>query len=163
MISLASVAGFCAGWNTLYSNSSVVSTTVTTVHILSLLFAGGLAIATDRTTLRATDDDLPRVARELAAVHRPVLGALSVLFLSGVLLAAADVETFLVSPLFWIKLGLVALLLINGAALAVAESRYSRMPALGSVQWRRLRGHAWSSIALWVATTIAGTILVNAA
>jgi hypothetical protein len=30
------------------------------------------------------------------------------LFASGVLLAAADLETFATSPVFWVKLGLVA-------------------------------------------------------
>jgi len=40
---------------------------------------------------------------------------------TGVLLAAADVETFLPSVIFWVKLGLVALLVINGGVLTLTE------------------------------------------
>lgn len=157
------IADLCAGWNALYSDSTVVSTIVTTVHVLGLLAAGGLAIAADRMTLRATAADASRVAAELHSVHRPVLFALGALFVSGAALAAADVETFLVSPLFWIKMGLVTLLLLNGLGLAQAEARWRRSPEPQPIPWRRLRTHAWASLALWGATTVAGTVLVSAA
>jgi len=163
MPSIARIAELFAGWNALYSDSTLVSTTVTTVHVLALLTAGGLAIAADRMTLRANAADAARAAQEVRSVHRPVLIALAVLFVSGVALAAADVETFLVSPLFWVKMGLVTLLLVNGLGLARAETRFRRSPEAQPVHWRRLRTHAWASLVLWGATTIAGTVLVNAA
>lgn len=163
MPSIADLAALSAGWSALYADSTLVSTTVTTIHLLALLGAGGLAIAADRLTLRATVSDAPRIAQELRAVHRPVLVALAILFVSGLALAAADLETFLVSPVFWAKLGLVALLLANGGGLARAESRVRASSTVPAALWRRLRMHAWASLSLWVLVTIAGTVLVNAA
>lgn len=163
MPSVADIAGVFAGWNSLYSNSKVVATAVTTVHLLGLLVAGGLAIAADRMTLRVSRADAPRIAHEIRDAHRPVLIALALVFVSGIGLATADVETFLVSPFFWVKLGLVALLLLNGLGLARTESRVREGQELAPATWGRLRFHAWASLALWVATTIAGTVLVNAA
>ena len=49
---------------------------------------------------------------------------------------AADLETFLYSRVFWIKMGLIALLLVNGAVLTSAERRASRGDADA---WGRLR------------------------
>jgi hypothetical protein len=90
------------------------------------------------------------------------------LFASGVLLAAADLETFATSPVFWVKLGLVALLLVNGFVLERTESRLRGLSArevvpAGRVEssWRRLRKSAVLSFVLWTATLVAGTLLVN--
>lgn len=156
-----------APWKDLYGNSPVVSTAVTTVHVVALLFGGGFALAADRSTLRALrgdGDDRQRHLGELHAVHRPVLIALTLLFISGVALALADLETFLGSPTFWIKLSLVALLLINGAVLARTEARLLDADAprdAAAPLWRRLRASTFASIALWTLTTIAGTALVG--
>lgn len=88
--------------------------------LVALLFGGGLAVAADRSTVRVgrrgTADQATPLA-ELRAVHKPVLLALVALFASGVLLTAADLETFVSSPAFWVKLGLVTLLLLNGMVL----------------------------------------------
>ena len=73
---------------------------MTGVHLVGLLFGGGLAIAADRSTLRAlkrAPADRTAALAELHAVHRPVLIALAVTFASGIALAAADVDTFLKS------------------------------------------------------------------
>jgi hypothetical protein len=161
MPTLETLARLTAPWNHLYSNSKFVSTTVTTVHVVALLVAGGLAIAADRATLRADAEDAHRVARDIGTAHRPVLIALAILFVSGTLLAAADVETFATSPVFWVKLGLVALLLANGAGVVRAERAWER--ANSPINWVRMRRHAIVSLALWLATTVAGTVLVNAA
>lgn len=156
-----------APWKDLYGNSPVVSTTVTTLHVVALLFGGGFALAADRSTLRAlrgNGEDRQRQLAELHAVHRPVLIALTVLFVSGVALALADLETFLGSPTFWIKLSLVALLLANGAVLARSEARLLRADAPRDTTaplWRRLRASTFASITLWTLTTIAGTALVG--
>ena len=164
---IASLAGALAPWQSLYADSRVVSTLVTATHVITLLVGGGLAIAADRMTLRA----LKRPAservfhmQELGAVHRPILWALVLLFVSGVALAAADVQTFAGSWVFWVKLGLVALLLVNGAVLYWTETRIARadgaqQPAL----WRRLGLTARLSLGLWLLTAVAGTLLTSAA
>jgi uncharacterized membrane protein YhaH (DUF805 family) len=93
---------------------------------------------------------------------------LAALFGSGVLLAAADVETFAASPAFWVKLALVALLVVNGAVLALTERRLrAEGIAAGRLSedrplWRRLRVSTFCSIALWTATAVAGTVLISA-
>ena len=45
------------------------------------------------------------------------------------LLTAADLETFATSPVFWVKLGLVTLLLANGLVLERTESRLRGLSA----------------------------------
>ena len=42
-----------APWQSLYSDSKIIAATVNAVHLTGLLFSGGLAVAADRTTLRA--------------------------------------------------------------------------------------------------------------
>src|SRR5512141_1061505 len=161
-----------APWEAAYGDSKLVSTSVTTVHILALVFGAGLALAADRATLRHTrsnGDAEFRVLTEIGATHRPVLIALALMFASGAALAAADVKTFAESPVFWVKLGLVALLLVNGAVLERTEAALKKGVALEALpqnrsnrMWRRLRRSAVFSIALWTATIVAGTVLVNA-
>src|SRR3954452_1232555 len=156
-------------WQSLYGDSKTVAAVVNAVHLTGLLFGGGLAVAADRSTLRALKGeraDRVRALTELDAVHRPVLLALAVLFVSGVALAGADVETFAASPIFWLKLGVVALLLLNGAVLARTEQALRRMepghPGRARL-WRRLRVATYLSVGLWTGTVVVGTVLVNAA
>ncbi len=158
-----------APWQSLYGDSKTVAAVVNAVHLVGLLFGGGLAVAADRTTLRALKGertDRVRALEELGAVHRPVLLALGVLFVSGVALAGADVETFAASPIFWLKLGVVALLLLNGAVLARTEHELRHLPTgePGRARlWRRLRVATYLSVGLWTGTVVIGTVLVNAA
>ncbi len=166
MSGLTGLADLLKPWNDAFSHSTAISTTVTTVHIIALLYAGGLAIAADRTTLRAlnaTTDARARQLEELAAVHRPVLIALTLLFASGVLLFTSDIETFAVSPVFWVKMSLLVLLLINGAVLQRTESqlRGGTAPDAASPLWRRLRTSSYASLALWTTIAIAGVVLAN--
>jgi hypothetical protein len=156
-------------WQSLYSDSTLVSATVTTAHIVTLLVAGGLAISADRAALRALRQPAAERwfhLRELGAVHRPVLVALTLLFVSGILLAAADVETFAGSVLFWLKMGLVALLLANGVLLQRAESKLvaastADVEPTDERLWRRLASHARASMTLWLLIAVAGTVLTN--
>src|SRR5689334_18722953 len=46
------IAQLLRPWKDLYDDSVVLSTSVTTAHVLSLVVGGGFAIAADRTTLR---------------------------------------------------------------------------------------------------------------
>ena len=177
MTVLHAIAQVLEPWKTAYSDSSTLSSIVTSVHLGALMFGGGLAVAADRATLRLGRGDVEARARqlgELHATHGPVLWALALLFASGVALAAADIEAFAASPAFWVKLGLVALLLANGAVLARTERalrrRYAGVPdpaardeVASERLWRRLRRTAALSMLLWTATLVAGAVLVNAA
>ncbi|MFI5227557.1 MAG: hypothetical protein ACHQWU_00725 [Gemmatimonadales bacterium] len=161
MISLDQIAQWLDPWNHLFAHSKMVAGTVTGAHIISLMF-GGLAIAADRTTLRVDRFDSAARAtqlREVRAVHAPVIAALVVLLVSGVLLAASDVETFLPSIWFWLKITLVVLLLINGGVLTAAERKLGA--ELTDAGWSRLRTLAWTSITLWTATAVVGIVLSN--
>jgi hypothetical protein len=158
-------------WRTLYANSTAISTSVASAHLFALLIGGGLAIAADRSTLRALRQgrnpwEREHQLSELCYLHRPVLFGLSVVMLTGLLLAAADIETFAVSPVFWAKMVLVLLLVINGTMLARAERRLvaalkvkEEPPA---IMWIRLRKATWASLILWVLTAAAGSLLTAA-
>ena len=162
MVSLDQIAQWLDPWNHLFSHSKWVAGTVTGTHIIFLMFGGGLAIAADRTTLRidrtnsaARDEQV----REIRAVHLPVLVSLVMLLASGVLLGASDVNTFLPSVWFWIKIALVLLLLINGSLLTLTERRLGQV--FTDAGWARLRTLAWTSISLWTATAVVGIVLSN--
>jgi K+ transporter len=149
-----------------FSNSKVVSGAVTYVHLAALLFGGGFAVAADRAALRALRGAPERrlqLLTDLAAVHRPVVVGLAVLAVSGVLLFTADVETFASSPVFWTKAALVALLVGNGYRLLRTERalRASDNIDVGDPLWRRLRGTAMTSMALWAAVVLVGTALTT--
>lgn len=163
------LASALAPWQSAYADSAALSTGLTAAHLVALLFGGGLSVATDRATLRAAGH--PAAARrrqldELGAAHRPVLAALALLFVSGALIAAADVETFLAAPVFWAKLALVGLLLANGLAMTRTERALRRAEAAGHEAaprlWARLRASAAASLLLWTAITVVGVVLVNA-
>jgi hypothetical protein len=159
-----------APWQDLYSDSTALSTTVTALHLIGMLIGGGLAIAADRATLRISEEqpgERERHLGELNAIHRPVLIALTLLFVTGVAMVTSDISTFLSSPVLWVKLGLVALLVFNGVVLERTETALRRTDGLATdsppALWGRLRFSAICSIALWIATLVAGTVLVSAA
>lgn len=155
-------------WQALYGDSALLSTAITTLHLLALLLGGGLAIAADRATLRAAGwgaGARTHHLRELDRMHPPVVVALATLFLTGAMMAAADLERYLAAPAFWVKMALVALLLANGGLLV----RYGRQliraeDDLGRARlWRRMRAGSVASLTLWAATLIAGEVLVGLA
>ena len=159
-----------AHWSRVYSDSPALETGVAFAHVGGLLLAGGCALAADRATLRhwrAAPVLRQLHLQELHAVHRPVLTGLAVTVVSGLLLLLADLEKLLPSPAFWLKMGLVLLLLANGAWMTREETllRLGRpaSPEAADRAWRRLRASALSSLALWFLIVLAGTWLVNAA
>jgi hypothetical protein len=167
---LQTVATAVKPWAALFSDSRVVSSTVTFFHLGGLLFAGGTAVASDRATFRAlrgTPEDRGRLLVELGNSHAWVLAGLSVIFVSGLLLALSDVKTFGNSPIYWTKMSLVALLLANGTLLQRTEQKLragglqtpSRAPK--EQLWSRLRFAAATSMMLWTAIVLAGVILVE--
>jgi hypothetical protein len=155
------ISAFAAQWASLYSNHAVLRTIVVFAHVGGLVGAGGCAIAADRATLLALEKheaERRHQVEALAGTHRIVIAGLAFIVVSGLLLFAADVETFLYSRVFWIKMALVLLLLVNGAVLTAAERRASR--GAGDA-WGRLRGTAIASLALWFLIAFAGVALTN--
>jgi hypothetical protein len=151
-------------WADFYSHSKAAETVVTFLHIGGLLLAGGLAIAADRASLRALRLPVGQretQMRELAAVHRWVLTGLTFVVVSGLLLLTADIETFFGSWIYWTKMGLVVLLLINGLIMTRVENGLAVDASDASPHWRTLKRTSVSSLVLWFSITFAGLALVN--
>ena len=158
-----SLAHLAEPWAAVYDNSKLLMNAVMFSHVGGFLLAGGLALAADRSVFRATSADaaVRRVhVAELNAIHTPVLVGLAIAFASGFLLFLADVSTFATAPVFWIKMGFLAALLVNGATLRKAGHRL----AAGEVterSWQALRRSAAASSLLWLVAVLTGVMLVN--
>ena len=155
------VTHLVGSWAALYSGSAVVRTLVAFVHVGGLVGGGGAAISADRATLKATRRGLPsRATRSTPSTTRTassILGLAGVIA-SGVLLFAADVSTYAPSKLFWLKMLMVAALMINGAVLV----RVGRGVQAPDERTRRtMRWTAGLSLALWFLTTLVGAGLPN--
>lgn len=145
-----SLAGLVASWAAWYGDSLALSTAVTILHLAGMLLGGGLAIAGDRATLRAlgSGNELADHLDSLEAVHRLVLAGLGLTGVTGVALVLADLDTFIRSPVFWVKMGLLLGLLGNGAGHRAA-ARGLRSQLANPRLRRRLRITAWVSGTLW--------------
>jgi hypothetical protein len=155
------LASVLMSWGSFYANHAVVRTLVTFFHVGALVIGGGIAVAADRSVLAgASDDDWSRrgLLESLEGTHRFVIASLALIVISGLLLFASDYETFVYSRFFWIKMGLVCGLAVNGALLWRAERRAMSGDA-GA--WRTLRATAIASITLWFLTTLGGVALPN--
>jgi uncharacterized membrane protein len=157
----AIIANAAEPWAKIFSHSKAVSAGTLFFHLAPLIVGGGVAFAADIGTLRAfrrgTAERTRQVA-ELAGTHRLVVFGLTLSFISGILLFLSDVETFLGSIFFWIKLGCVALLLINGIVLTRVEAALTLTPH-DDRQWTRLRTVAILSATMWIVTTLVGVVL----
>jgi hypothetical protein len=151
-------------WATLYGESTVLSVTLTFAHLGSMMVGGGLAIAADRSVLRAgtpaTHEARLSVADAVGDVHRIVTIALVVSAISGGLQLAADLEALAVSKVMWVKLGLLALLAVNGLVMLRNEQAVRR-EAGGAKAFGALRVRAITSVVLWLAITLAGVGLMQ--
>lgn len=154
-------------WAQFYGDSTIAPTLVVFGHIAALVFAGGLAVTLDRATLRAARGPAEfrwRQLEELRAAHRLVLTGISLSVVTGVLLFAADLETYFGSWIYWVKMALIAMLLINGFLMTRAEGRISSTPnAADDAGWKQLRSSAFVSLVLWFSIALAGVALVKAA
>ena len=146
-------------WASVYSNHAVLRSAVDFLHVGGLLGGGGAAIAADRAALTAhRRPDLADWLDSFHTTHRLVLIGIVIILISGLLMLAADLDTYLYSRVFWTKMALFALLLFNGSLLVRTESgaRRGDQGAAG-----RLRLLATASLALWFLVTLAGAALTN--
>ena len=129
--------------------------------MLALLGGGGLAVAHDRGTLRAYRSVDPKQRgdhlRELAAVHRLAGTALGASVVTGTVLFFINVERYIGSAVFWLKMALVVGLAANAVVMQLAERDLREGNSEGaSGGWDRLRGTALASTTLWIAVVVAG-------
>ena len=156
----ALLSHFVQAWSTLYSGSAALRTFVSFIHIAGLVGGGGAAIAADRATLLATRRGAVFARAQLDTIHhthRIVVLGLGAVILSGLLLFAADIDTYAVSKVFWVKMAMVALLMINGAVLV----RMAAPRRADERTRRRLQWTAATSLFLWFLITLAGAGLPN--
>jgi hypothetical protein len=148
-------------WVSLYANHAALRTGMEFMHIGGLVAGGGCAITVDLATITAGRDGRASRAMQLQLLtrtHRIVVPGLLALALSGLFLFGADVQTFLYSRIFWLKMGLMVLLLVNGLLLLRGERQVQR----GAPDaWAQLHYTAVASLVLWFLTTLAGAALPN--
>ncbi|HEX4999371.1 MAG TPA: hypothetical protein VFY29_14180 [Terriglobia bacterium] len=151
---------FLDTWASIYANHATLRAAIAFFHVGGLVIGGGSAIAADRLTLRLFRRPADRRTQwgVLHGTHRVVLGGLAAVVVSGILLFAADVESFLYSGVFWLKIGLFVALLINGAALVHAGNQVERG---NDGSWNRLATSSALSVVLWLTTTLVGAALPN--
>jgi hypothetical protein len=148
-------------WASAYGDHRILSVSIRFLHIAGLVIGGGTAIVTDRAILigaRGSADQRASALAVLSRSHRTVVPALVLVVASGVLLSAADLSTFFASPIYWVKLSLVALLFVNGALLVAAERL-----AVRKNSWRRLGIGSAASLTLWIVLLFVGTLLTASA
>ncbi len=151
-------------WADHYAQSQWLPLALLTTHVLSLVAGAGVALAVDRRVLRVTtasvDVAAPSTAAlldELTDAHPVVMGALAIVLLSGMAMATADLGTYATSRVFWSKMGLVALLLVNGQLMRRAE----RQLAAESMRMAALRSSALRSVLLWGGIIVLGVVMSN--
>jgi hypothetical protein len=160
----AFASGALTWWSALYTDHHAVSVTIRFLHLAGLLVGGGTALVADRHLLAGVAGDTARRQSALAlaaASHRVVVPALALMAVTGMLMAAADLETFLNSRLFWIKMVIVALLVSNGALLVLTERAVARNASVRG--WSQVRIVSAASLVLWLSALLAGTWLTVAA
>ncbi len=169
------LAAWLEPWAAFYGDHTALSTAILAGHLLALFVGGGVAVAADRTVLRAAPvsaGDHRALADALHATHALVVALLGVTMATGVLMAAADVGTYAASPVYWTKMGGVALLLSNGALLRRAEAAVrgaAPVPALAddadvarlAGAWGAVRAAARRSLVLWCTLVLLGVLLSN--
>lgn len=158
----AALRDLATTWGSFYSNHAAMRTTIAFAHVGGLVAAGGASMMADREILstyrRRRERNGSAVLRTVRKTHGLVLAGLAIVIASGVLLFAADLDAYLVSRLFWLKMALVVALMINGVVLTKAERRASSNP---DHSWETLHWTAIASLSLWFLTTFIGTALPN--
>jgi hypothetical protein len=125
------------------------------MHIGGLVAGGGGAITVDLATItaaRTRSSTLMTQLDLLKRTHVVVILGLIALVVSGVLLFAADVDTFISSRIFWMKMGLMVALLANGVLLIRSERNATHAGARVDAA----PFHRDPEPALWFLITLAG-------
>jgi len=135
-----------------------VRTSVTYLHLLGILVGGGVAVSADRAALGLSPatPTVQELAR-LASVHRWVLGGLTLIFASGLLMMLAELDTLATSVVFWTKMGLHRAVTRQWLRADASGDRAptGRRRRMGWVSG----GQSVASLALWLAILLAGTLL----
>jgi hypothetical protein len=162
-IMMTLIVGILKWWSGYYGDHQIVSVAVRFVHVAALIFGGGTALFVDRHVLRTarlTQEQRADAFRVLGSSHRQVVPWLVVLTITGFLMTAADLDTYLGSRVYWIKMGMFGLLLINGAVLLATEKRVRQV---GIAQaWSRLVTVSTVSLVLWIGALLMGMLLTVA-
>ena len=147
-------------WSSLYADSKAIVAFTRFLHLGGLLLGGGAAVAFDRISFRA-DSESPAFRShhqgQLRRVHRVVVVGLGLIVVSGLMMLAADLEAFLASWVFWIKMTLVLALAVNGYVITRIDASLRPDAPAG---WTALRVTSGISFILWFAIVLAGTLLV---
>jgi len=152
-------------WAAFYQDSTPAQIALQFLHIGGLVGSGGLAVASDRDLVRLRGASVPEREVHLARQHGGhgvILVGLAIVTLSGIGFLLADLDTYLGSTVFWIKMGLVVVLLANGAWMVRLERSLVADPGRDR-EWARMRLAAIASLVLWFTTTLFGAVLTNAA
>lgn len=166
IVMLDALTSWLQPWADVYAESSWLSTTLVTVHVVAMFLGGGIAIGADRQLLGQRHPS-PALLRMLTTSHQWVIAGLSVTILSGLALATADLGTFAVSWVFWTKMALILGLLINGVRMRREERRLlvrddvNDAPAGSSTDATGLQQSAWLSLSGWVLVVGLGVVLSN--
>src|SRR5579864_2154273 len=95
-------------WASLYANHAVLRTAIVFVHLGGLVAGGGCAITADLATISVSRGGSPGRAIQLQILkrtHSIVVIGLVALVSSGLFLLAADLDTYIHSVVFWLKMG----------------------------------------------------------
>ncbi len=157
----SSVLALVQSWAAFYGAHQVVSLAVRWLHLAGLLVGGGAALSADVRVLRAGPAQRPATVAAVASTHSAVVSGLAAVALSGALMVASDPDTFLSSRLYWAKMTLVGLLVINGVALLRSERAAAQAP--DGRGWTWLQATSALSLALWLAILYGGLWLTVAA
>lgn len=152
---------FLNSWASLYANHAALRTGILFMHIGGLLAAGGSAITVDLETIKVNHEDPAARSAHLVVLQRThalVVAGLATIVVSGLLQLGADVGTFVASRIFWVKMALVVLLLVNGVLILGGERRVRRGAPRA---WGLLHATATASLVLWFVITLAGVALTN--
>lgn len=153
------LAGAIQAWADFKADHREVSRGLAFAHLAGIFLGGGTAITIDRAVRRAARGAAAvraQVLDDLHGAHRVVVPALALVFVTGSLWTLTELDEFLGSWLYWLKMGLIACLLVNGYAMVRAEQSAR---AGSDAAWGRLRAGATISLVLWFAILAAGRFL----
>jgi hypothetical protein len=156
--------GVIAWWSSYYGNHQIASVSIRFLHLAGLILGGGTGLFADRQVLGAVwagSEERVAVLATLNRAHPHVVSWILIVGVTGVLMTTADLTTFLVSKVYWIKMVLVGLLIANGIVLLLVERRTRRLGV--SAGWPRLVTVSTISAILWLTTLFMGTLLTVAA